>query len=99
MASSLLINSYVAQLQRKVGWAFEDESPGRDARGFAREGAIAPEVETHLANAGLTNGARYSVDHAHPDLPTPESGDAPESVLDDMAVQRILARPMQATAR
>src|ERR687895_670379 len=36
MASSLLINAYVNQLQRKVGWDFEDESPGRDARGFAR---------------------------------------------------------------
>jgi len=34
------------QLQRK--WAgLRDESPGRDARGFAREGAMGPE-STHL---------------------------------------------------
>ena len=77
--SSLLINAYVSRLARqpgaqgpsgsanKVGWDFEDESPGRDARGFAREGAMAPEVETHLVNAVLTNGARYYVDHAHPE--------------------------------
>ncbi len=32
LASSLLINGYVEQ--RKVGWDFDDESPGRDARGF-----------------------------------------------------------------
>ena len=50
-ASSLLINAYVSQQNRKVEWDFEDESPGRDARGFAREGAMAPEVETHLVNA------------------------------------------------
>src|SRR5213079_2830034 len=71
-ASSLLINAYVSQQQRKVEWDFEDESPGRDARGFAREGAMAPEVETHLVNAVLTNGARYYVDHAHPEFSTPE---------------------------
>ncbi|TML37575.1 MAG: proteasome accessory factor PafA2, partial [Actinobacteria bacterium] len=27
-ASSVLINAYVADLQRKVDWDFEDESPG-----------------------------------------------------------------------
>ena len=30
-----------------------------------------PEVETHLVNAVLTNGARYYVDHAHPEYSTP----------------------------
>jgi len=58
-ASSLLINAYVAELDRRVGWDFEDESPGRDARGDAREGSMPPDVETHLVNAVLTNGARY----------------------------------------
>ena len=37
-ASSVLINSYVSQLAGRVGWDFEDESPGRDARGYVREG-------------------------------------------------------------
>jgi proteasome accessory factor A len=96
MASSLLINAYVNQLQRKVGWDFEDESPGRDARGFAREGAMAPEVETHLVNAVLTNGARYYVDHAHPEFSTPECADALQCVLYDKAGERILARSMVA---
>src|SRR5206468_6398591 len=96
MASSVLINAYVNELQRKVGWDFEDESPGRDARGFAREGAMAPEVETHLVNAVLTNGARYYVDHAHPEFSTPECADARECVRFDKAGERILARSMQA---
>ena len=77
VASSLLINGYVEQ--RRIGWDFEDESPGRDARGFARDGAQPPEIETHLVNAVLTNGARYYVDHAHPEYSTPECADAARS--------------------
>ncbi len=94
-ASSLLINSYVSRLQRKVGWDFEDESPGRDARGFSREGPSAPEVETHLVNAVLTNGARYYVDHAHPEYSTPECADALELVRFDKAGERILAQSIE----
>ena len=101
-ASSVLINAYVSELQResgKVGWDFEDESPGNDARGFAREGAMPPEVETHLVNAVLTNGARYYVDHAHPEFSTPECANALECVLYDKAGERILNRSMEAAAR
>ncbi|MCU1460620.1 MAG: proteasome accessory factor PafA2 [Acidimicrobiales bacterium] len=98
-ASSLLINAYVSQLARKVGWDFEDESPGRDARGFAREGSMPPEVETHLVNAVLTNGARYYVDHAHPEYSTPECADAAQCVLYDKAGEWILARSMEAAAQ
>ena len=98
-ASSVLINAYVAELNRKVGWDFEDESPGNDARGFARDGAMPPEVETHLVNAVLTNGARYYVDHAHPEYSTPECYDAREVVVWDKAGERILALSMEAAAR
>ncbi len=97
-ASSLLINAYVSRLQRKVGWDFEDESPGRDARGFAREGAMAPEIETHLVNAVLTNGARYYVDHAHPEYSTPECADALSLVRYDKAGERVLARSVDAAS-
>jgi Pup amidohydrolase len=98
-ASSLLINAFVADQQRRVGWDFEDESPGRDARGFAREGAMPPEVETHLVNAVLTNGARYYVDHAHPEFSTPECADARQATLYDKAGERILARSIEAAHR
>jgi Pup amidohydrolase len=97
LASSMLINAYVEH--RKVGWDFEDESPGRDARGFAREGSSPPEIETHLVNTVLTNGARYYVDHAHPEYSTPECADARELVVADKAGERILARSMQASRR
>ncbi len=98
-ASSMLINAYVAQQHRKVGWDFEDESPGRDARGFSPDGTMAPEVETHLVNAVLTNGARYYVDHAHPEISTPECADALEVVQYDKAAELVLIRSMEAAAR
>ncbi|HVJ95434.1 MAG TPA: proteasome accessory factor PafA2 family protein, partial [Acidimicrobiia bacterium] len=97
VASSLLINGYVEQ--RRIGWDFEDESPGRDARGFARDGSQPPEVETHLVNAVLTNGARYYVDHAHPEYSTPECSDPLQATLFDKAGERILARSMEAARR
>ena len=98
-ASSLLINAYVARLDRKVGWDFEDESPGRDARGYAREGSMPPEIETHLVNAVLTNGARYYVDHAHPEYSTPECSNPLEAVVHDRAGELVLTRSMEAANR
>jgi Pup amidohydrolase len=104
-ASSMLINAYVSELARdrgvsagspRVGWDFEDESPGNDARGLPAGGTMAPEVETHLVNAVLTNGARYYVDHAHPELSTPECADARSIVVWDRAAERILQRSMEA---
>jgi proteasome accessory factor A len=97
LASSVLINAYVEH--HKVGWDFDDESPGRDARGSARDGALSPEVETHLVNTVLTNGARYYVDHAHPEYSTPECADALELVCADKAGERVLARSMLAARR
>jgi proteasome accessory factor PafA2 len=98
-ASSLLINAYVSRLERKIGWDFEDESPDRDARGFAREGSLPPEVESHLVNAVLTNGARYYVDHAHPEYSTPECSNPLELVCHDRAGEVILGRSMEAARR
>jgi Pup amidohydrolase len=98
-ASSTLINAYVAELNRRVEWDFEDEDPGRDARGFAREGAMPPEVETHLVNAVLTNGARYYVDHAHPEYSTPECADAYDVIRYDKAGELILAESIAAASR
>ncbi len=98
-ASSVLINAYVAASQRKVGWDFEDESPGRDARGWAADDAYPPDVETHLVNAVLTNGARYYVDHAHPEISTPECSDAREVVVFDRAAERIVQVSMDAAGR
>jgi proteasome accessory factor A len=106
-ASSVLINAYVQELVRtgqaartapRVGWDFEDEMPHVDARGTTPGDARPPEVETHLVNAVLTNGARYYVDHAHPECSTPECADAREVVVWDRAAEEILRRSMAAAA-
>jgi proteasome accessory factor A len=93
-ASSLLINSYLAANYRKVGWDFEDEHPGHDARGFAVDDLLAPDVETNLVNSVLTNGARYYVDHAHPEISTPECLTALEVVRYDRAAEEIIRESM-----
>ena len=87
LASSLLINAYVEanspEAQHDVpSWNFDDERPDVDARGFSLESAMPPAVEMHLVNAVLTNGARYYVDHAHPEISTPECAGACEPLID-----------------
>lgn len=100
-ASSLLINAYLAKLADEqgrprpgIGWDFEDESPDIDARGLSAVAALAPEIETHLVNAVLTNGARFYVDHAHPEFSTPECADPRTTVVFDRAGENILERAM-----
>jgi proteasome accessory factor A len=97
-ASSLLINSYLAINQRRIGWDFEDEHPGHDARGFRIDDLLAPSVETRLVNAVLTNGARYYVDHAHPEISTPECRTAKEAVVFDRGAEEIVRASMIAAA-
>jgi len=97
-ASSMLINAYVAATNRdrgRIGWDFEDEQPANDARGFELDASLAPEVETMLVNAVLTNGARYYVDHAHPEISTPEVTTAREALVWDRAAEEIVRASMQ----
>lgn len=97
-ASSLLINSYVADLAGRINWDFEDEQPDHDARGVVRAG-YGPEVEMNLVNTVLTNGARYYVDHAHPEYSTPECSTIFELLAADRAGEVILQRSMEAAKR
>jgi len=92
VASSVLVNAYAGNFPQLTGWDFADETPGSDARGFVLEDAFPPEVETHLVNSVLTNGARYYVDHAHPEVSTPECTSASQVVLYDRAAEEIIRR-------
>jgi proteasome accessory factor PafA2 len=93
-ASSLLINAYMARVTgrgtSRAGWDFNDEQPGSDARGFSLDDVMVPELETSLVNAVLTNGARYYVDHAHPEISNPETTTAAEAVRWDRAAEEII---------
>jgi proteasome accessory factor PafA2 len=99
LSSSLLINTYAGSL-RRIRWDYEQESPLRDARGFepvqAREGA---EEDLGLANVILPNGARYYVDHAHPEYSTPECAGPRDLVVHDKAGERVLERSLAEVQR
>ncbi len=89
LLSALLVTSFVGPGQR-ARWDFEGEHPTRDARGFERPREEGAEEETGLASVILTNGARYYVDHAHPEYSTPECADPRTLVVHDKAGERIL---------
>ncbi|MBT8202279.1 MAG: proteasome accessory factor PafA2 [Acidimicrobiia bacterium] len=91
LASSIVVNSY-AGLRAKIQWSHEEESPGRDARGFGPEGGMMPDIDGGLVNVVLGNGARFYVDHAHPEYSAPEAYDPLEATLYDKAGEVVLAR-------
>jgi proteasome accessory factor PafA2 len=96
LTSSMLINSYAGTL-RRIRWDYEQESPLRDARGFEPVQERAPiEEDLGLANVILPNGARYYVDHAHPEYSTPECASPRGLVAHDKAGERILERSLAA---
>jgi proteasome accessory factor PafA2 len=98
LSSSLLISSYAGSL-RKIRWDYEDESPLRDARGFEpTAGREISEEDLGLANVILPNGARYYVDHAHPEYSTPECLTPRDLVIHDKAGERILERSLEVVA-
>ncbi len=91
LASALVINSYDGRRVR-VQWSYEEETPGRDARGFGHEGFGVADPDSALVNAVLSNGARLYVDHAHPEYSAPECWDPLEAALHDKAGEAVMAR-------
>jgi len=94
-ASSIIVNAYSQGKNDLVGWDYIDEHPGNDARGYSLDDYLFPEYESQLVNTVLTNGARYYVDHAHPEISTPECRNALEAVLFDRAGEEIIRSSMQ----
>ena len=92
LSSLLLINSYETYRSSRVRWDYEAESPLRDARGFEymeeKEGTS--KEESRLINLILSNGARFYVDHAHPEYSSPETTNPRDCVIWDRAGERIL---------
>jgi len=98
LSSSMLISSYAGSL-RRIRWDYEDESPLRDARGFEpAAGRELSDEDLGLANVILPNGARYYVDHAHPEYSTPECLSPRALVIHDKAGERILERSLAVVA-
>lgn len=100
LASSLLVNAYSEDGLGLRAWDFAKEQPSMDARHGWDPQADYPEVEVLMANSVLTNGSRFYVDHAHPEVSTPECLTPSEAVLYDRAGEEIVRRSLiRANAR
>lgn len=95
MASSLIVNAYSDEGLALRVWDFASETPDFDAIEGWRPEADYPEVEVLMANTVLTNGARFYVDHAHPEVSTPECRSISDVVLYDRAAEEIVRRAME----
>ena len=91
LGSAMIINSYPGPRVR-VQWSYEEETPGRDARGFGHDGYGVADPEGTLINAVLGNGARLYVDHAHPEYSGPECRDPLQAALYDKVGERVMHR-------
>ena len=93
-ASSLIVSAY-----KDSSWAFASfdashESPSRDARGVNLDDYLDPVIDSKMINTVLSNGARYYVDHAHPEYSSPECATIRDAVLFDVAGEFILRESM-----
>jgi proteasome accessory factor A len=99
MASSLIVNAYSDEGLALRVWNFASEQPDNDALEGWRPEADYPEVEVLMANTVLTNGARFYVDHAHPEVSTPECLSVSDVVLYDRAAEEIVRKAMDRANR
>ena len=88
----LLVNAYHEGQTGESLWDYDQENPLADARGFQVEGEkYTPNQQENIArNKTLINGARYYVDHAHPEYSSPEVTNARDLVIHEKAGERIL---------
>ena len=99
LISSQIVNAYAQSStarSRRTRWDFEEENPLRDARGFDLSRDVADptqltDEDVGLANVILTNGARFYVDHAHPEYSGPECTNPRDALIWDRAGERIMA--------
>ena len=88
----LLVNAYHEDPTGEILWDYDQENPLADARGFQVDGEkYTPNQQENIArNKTLVNGARYYVDHAHPEYSCPEVTNARDLVIHEKAGERIL---------
>jgi proteasome accessory factor A len=88
----LLVNAYREDHAGEILWDYDQENPLADARGFQVDGEkYTPNQQENIArNKTLINGARYYVDHAHPEYSCPEVTNPRDVVVHEKAGERIL---------
>jgi proteasome accessory factor PafA2 len=88
----LLVNAYREDPANKILWDYDQENPLADARGFQVDGEkYTPNQQENIArNKTLINGARYYVDHAHPEYSCPEVTNPRDLVVHEKAGERVI---------
>ena len=89
-ASSLLVSAYSDASWSRIPFDLSKERPFSDARGVNLDDLRDPEIDYRSLNTVLVNGARYYVDHAHPEYSSPECTSVLQAVAFDLAGDEIL---------
>ncbi|AKK11085.1 depupylase/deamidase Dop [Corynebacterium uterequi] len=97
ITSTHAVVSYAAlRTGARSRWDYQDEEPLADARGFnLRRYHTVPVVEADtigVANVMTASGARFYVDHAHPEYSSPEVSNAFDAMVYDAAGDLVLHR-------
>ncbi len=98
VASSAVVTAYAKHVygDAQLRWDYDVETPMRDARGGGLrnpEGDASDDLleDPGMANVILTNGARFYVDHAHPEYSAPETITPLDAVLWDRAGEVVVS--------
>ena len=89
---------------QRMRWDYDVETPLRDARGFDMSRSDADpsqftDDDYSVANLVLPNGARFYVDHAHPEYSSPEVTNPRDAALWDAAGDRIMDAALRAASK
>lgn len=89
-ASYLVVNSF--DRAANTVWDYDSETPFLDARGFSFDDSIMQisRTDNFKINNLLINGARFYVDHAHPEFSTAECASILDLIAFDKAGERVL---------
>lgn len=100
--STRLVHAYAKYLypNKNIRWDYDLENPLRDARGFdltraEADPSLLTDEDQTIANIVIHNGARFYVDHAHPEYSAPETTNAFDAVKWDLAGDYVIKRAIE----
>ena len=94
-ASSLIVSAYKDSNWGTANFDLSSENPTSDARGVNLDDYLDSTIDSKMLNTVLANGARYYVDHAHPEYSSPECRSVRDAVVYDIAGEHILRKSMK----
>jgi proteasome accessory factor A len=103
--SNRIVSAYAKHVypNSSIRWDYDLENPLRDARGYDLTRAEADvSLLTHedqtIANLVIPNGARFYVDHAHPEYSSPEVISPIDIALWDLAGEKVMQKACELDA-